>query len=461
MKKIFFAGLSVLYSFALYGQMNYVPFMPKTFRVQDNLFTTIPGAGSSPYHISNGMYDEMGNLLFYTHNEFVLSATSVLANNDLNNSTGDITDEVIVPKPGSCNEFYIIYVNYASPTTTSLRYAVVTVSGATITVAPFTDLLVENFHHGSIAVSKRLTTANRYLFYGSQTGIRRFLVSNTGIGSQSSLISTSVLANELELYESTAGWKLAWAGNTTTGFGNTISVLPLTTSGAVSGALTTTTIGGTLNTNSKIRGLEFLNASIVFAAGFYGPGHPSNGIYRVTLGSGTVTFVPGSAQYGLSQIEKYGNLFYALGYTTLGGSATLGKFLVSNLLPVAGSPVVSNFSSDSYYFMPRGVDLENYNTILRGNQPATTASWPVNPCPGDVITATVTNVQAGTTYSWWQKCGAVYTQLGTGTSKTLSIQANCSYFVRAVSVAGCSSIGFPTSSMMKICPVLSSGQKHN
>jgi hypothetical protein len=461
MKKLFFTIAVCCTASIAYCQMIYAPLMPKTFRSQDNAFATIPGAYVAPHHITNGVYDELGNIIFYTFDEYVLDANSNPANNDLTGFNDDITDEVIVPKPGSCNEYYVIYVNYQNPLQTALRYCLVTVSGGNITVAPYVNLILENNHHGSIAVSKRLTNGDRYLFYGSPAGIRKLLITSSGISLQALLSSTGVYSYELELNEAATGWKLAWAGATSgnfAGYGNLVNVLPLNTAGNVSGAITTTTIGGTLNSGSRINGLEFLSSTNVFTAISYGTYDPANGIYRTTLGSNTTTLVTGSLTYCWSNLERYAGGFYALGYSPFVGSpGKLGIFNVASVSAVAASPSVSNLSADNYYYIPRGVDGENYYAILRGNEPAVTATWPVSPCPGDVLTATVTNVQAGTTYTWYQKCGTAYTNLGTGTSKLLTIVSGCSYFVRAVSASGCSSVGFPTSNIAQVCPIIGGG----
>ncbi len=456
MKKHFLTLMACCLVTLAYNQMIYAPLMPKTFRSQDNAFVTIPAAPTLPHHVTNGVYDELGNVIFYTLDEYVLDANSNPSNNDLTSFNDDITDEIIVPKPGSCNQYYVIYVNYQQyfPAQTSLRYCLVTVSGGSITVAPYVTLIIENNHHGSIAASKRLANGDRYLFYGSPGGIRKLLISSTGIALQSLLSTTGMYSYELELNEASTGWKLAWAGATSgnsAGLGNLVNILPLTTAGNVSGSITTTTIGGTLNNTSRVNGLEFYSSSIVFTSISYGSYNPANGIYRTSLGSSTTTYLTGSMNYAYSNIERYAGGFYALGYTLLGGPGTLGTINLFSANAVAGAHSVSNLSADFYYYMPRGVDGENYNTILRGNDPAVTASWPVTPCPGDVLTATVTNVQAGTTYTWYQKCGTTYTNLGPGTSKLLTIVSGCTYFVRAVNANGCSSIGFPTSNIAKIC----------
>jgi hypothetical protein len=450
MRKQLFTFLFVLISMASVGQMNYAPFMPQTFRANDLAFTSIPSAPFAPYHVANGMYDELGNVLFYTYNTFVLDATSNLLDDDLATMGDDVTDMVIVPKPGTCNKFYIIYVAYrtAGPQS-SLRYMEVTVSGSTVTTSPFVNVHIEANHHGSVAISKRLVSGDRYLYYGSPTGIRKYNVTNSGISLVSLITSTGVYSNELELNESSTGWKLLWAGNTSgsfAGLGNKLNVQPLNTSGNNAGAVTTVTIGGGSPTNSAtVKGIEFFSSTVAFASVFYGIGNTSNGIYRVTLSTGTAPVLTNSSTYSLSQLEKYGGAYYALGGTNIiSGPATLGRFTLSSVTAVTGSPSVSNWAADAFYYMPRGVDGENYNTILNGTGPHVAATWASIPCVGNTVTANITSPVVGTTYTWYAKCGTTYTSLGTGTSKVITIASGCSYVVRAVTSSGCSSLASPT-----------------
>jgi Secretion system C-terminal sorting domain/Ig-like domain CHU_C associated len=449
MRRQFFTFLLILSGITAFGQMNYAPFMPKTFRANDLAFTNIPSAPFAPYHVSNAMYDELGNVLFYTYNEFVLDAASNVLDDDLVALGDDVTDMVIVPKPGTCNKFYIIYVGYriAGPQS-SLRYMEVTVSGSTVTTSPFVNVHIEANHHGSVAVSKRLVSGDRYLYYGSPTGIRKYNVTNSGISLVSLITSTGVYSNELELNESSTGWKLLWAGNTSgsaAGLGNKLNIQPLNTSGNNSGAITSVTIGGGSPTNSAtVKGIEFLSSTVAFASVFYGIGNASNGIYRVTLSTGTAPVLTGSANYGITQLEKYGGAYYALGTSIIGGAATLGRFTLSSVAAVPGSPSVSNWAADAFYYMPRGVDGENYNTILNGTGPHVAATWASIPCVGNTVTANITSPQPGTTYTWYSKCGTTYTSLGTGNSKVITIASGCSYVVRAVTSSGCSSLASPS-----------------
>lgn len=452
MKKNFFTFAFSLFCFISFGQMNFVPIVPKTYYVADNAFVPISGAAITQYRISNGIYNEKGDALFYTVNGAVLNSSFSVV--DYLNGGEDVTDEVIVPKPGTCNEFYIIYVNFSTPNNTALRYSTVTVNGSTVTVSQWINLIIETNHHGTIAVSKRQATGNRYLFYGSPSGIVRFLVSNGGITFQSQLTTTGVHSNELELYEGASSWQLAWAGTTSgsqPGNGNTINILPLNTSGGAPGTITTTTIGGSLSPLSKVFGIEFLSQTSIYACVAYSTANPANGIYRVTLGTSTATYMNGSQTYCYSQLERYGVGFCAFGSPNTGGFGTLGRLVGSNMGTLAGSPTLDNFNSDGYC-VPRGVDGEDYNSILRGSFAAVAATWPANPCPGEVITATVTSPQNGFTYTWYQKCGTTYTALPpNGTSKTLTIMAGCSYFVRATYGIGCSSMAAPYSNVYHIC----------
>jgi hypothetical protein len=76
--------------------------------------TNLPTIGSTS-GVTSGIYDESGNTLFYTVNHIVYNNTGQVAGSLLSiSSNHDITDVCIVPVPGECDKYFVVYVSTSS-----------------------------------------------------------------------------------------------------------------------------------------------------------------------------------------------------------------------------------------------------------------------------------------------------------------------------------------------------------
>jgi hypothetical protein len=384
----------------------------------------LPTVYGLPYKLSNGGYDSHGALLFYIYNDEIKNTSGTTVSNLLpyykdlvayppgashDSKDYDVTGEevAIVPVPGSCKKFYVIYTkgNHASPNSYVL-YAVVDCSGASVTVTyplannPGISNAPISLDPGlGMAVSKTFNGSDRYLFTESWTKLLRFTITSSGISSQTTICDPtsdpsffpvtggSYTSQELEL--SPDQQYLAW-GNTKSGKMNMIQLNSSYTK--VSGSAVTYTL-------ANIRGLEFnsLSSKIYISH--------SSGLSAYTISSGTAASVTGGTALSNTFLElsKNGRIYGVNSSNKLVGINEAGNALYT---AETGPDVVSN-DADAYnpfyisgrYHLPDQIDGEDYASItgdalpysqflINGNAPTTNCSSPMQlfNCPSAPMT---------------------------------------------------------------------------
>ncbi len=240
-KKIIYGVIIIValgFNSSAHAQMNYWTTPPFKFNMNPATptATAIPGYANSPYKVANGAYDQNGNLLFTVQDGYIYGPTGTYAgklggyNMSVCGDQFDITrSEVsIVPIPGSCNQFYVIYVKECPIAQSVLLYVKVDCSGTNPVVINSQNVSVmcppEQIAHmepegfiinldGSydmtaFAVSKVYigsgSTAKRFIFSTSASGIYRSLISSTGITGPTLIATYSALgltSGSFESYE--------------------------------------------------------------------------------------------------------------------------------------------------------------------------------------------------------------------------------------------------------------------
>lgn len=211
--------MALTFSFSNAQQLNWV--LPANqWNMQSTTLSSssLPGGSSSTFILSNGAYDANGSLLFYVKDDNIInsSGTSIGTlrpyyvqgayyppdgaggQNQYNFETSG--EEVsIVPVPGACKKYYVIYTkgNWVSAGSHVL-YAIVDCSSGSATVDyPLENSSVSNTPVGGysggwgLAVSKTFNGTDRYLFSGGEFGIARHTISSTGISSGSVISNAS------------------------------------------------------------------------------------------------------------------------------------------------------------------------------------------------------------------------------------------------------------------------------
>ncbi|HRN42297.1 MAG TPA: hypothetical protein PK649_09520, partial [Vicingus sp.] len=196
------------------AQMIYWTTPPKKWNTTSSTpsSTSLPGSPASAYSVSNGAYDEAGNLMFYIQDnslfdesgDFVRSMPIYQTSSDCEGALSIIDAEIaIVPIPGACKSFYVIYGLHGHMSPSKLFYIEVDCSSGSPVVnfdetvyvmcwgnyvpsdQPF---LIDN--HGGVfnvafAVSKVYdgsgASAERFLLSVSSHGIVRSEISSAGI----------------------------------------------------------------------------------------------------------------------------------------------------------------------------------------------------------------------------------------------------------------------------------------
>jgi len=207
-----------------FAQMYYWTTPPYKFNVSLSAptRTNLPGNPPDQYSVANGAYDQSGNLLFYVVDYGIYSPTGVsvgkLGYYNLQICRESYTllqpEVSIIPVPGTCKQFYVIYAMDNLVGNCPLLYVKVDCSGSSPTVTysqmVFTDCLGSGWQlegegffigggsldHTSFAVSKVVsgsgTTSKRFLYCKSFLGIERYEITATGISNET-LIASDVL----------------------------------------------------------------------------------------------------------------------------------------------------------------------------------------------------------------------------------------------------------------------------
>lgn len=339
--------------------------------------STISGASSGTYTISNGAYDENGNLMFYVKDDEVFDATSTSVgylSSYFNPSNGYsysfVADEIaIVPFPNQCNMYFLIYTKSVGPLVGSaLMYSIVDMSTGSPVVTSSSGssspqlLGTYSDHVGSIAVSKPIDSYNtRYLYTIGYPNVDRYTITTLGIGGKTTLTSYSTVGDVFWSYEAElnhGGTKLAWT-STNSGL---VHMLNLST-------LAHTTYSVPIDPSCSgsgmyYTGLEFDAYDNLFVAGSKYGCTPNTGVFKIPNGGGTITKVPGSDNYHNTQLEL-GNDGYIYGVNNT--NSKLGKFLPSSG-SMSASPLTFNVTSNGpsagglgyLYHLPDQIDGDLY-----------------------------------------------------------------------------------------------------
>ena len=369
------------------------------------VITPLPGSNSNPYNSSNSACDGNGNVLFWVTNHFagggaidvINGATGALVGtlngllytcNNPNSMINLVGQEIsIVPVPGVCKEFYIIWA-YTNPDLTGqvLGYARINcTSGVTISQ---NSTAIQCFpgNTSGIAVS-RVVNGNRYLFFTAvATGaiLKRCTISSTGISAPVSIgtISQFNIGSATEMELSPSGDKIL-LGNLFGGSNvSQVNLSPLPVSTLIS--QTKYTIPG----NPATRGVEFNgDGTRIFAC-------TANGLYWadvVTTASAPMTAIASSSTYTNSQLEyaRDGNIYLA------DNNGNLGKINPNGIPSVSSSGLGITLHSNAniiitgnLYRLPDQVDGDQYanstsNTSdLWMQDTPLDAGFEVNPDPG-------------------------------------------------------------------------------
>ncbi|MEQ1732634.1 MAG: T9SS type A sorting domain-containing protein [Bacteroidia bacterium] len=201
------------------AQMNYWTMPPKKFNMTTATPTSTTQGGNGAYSVANAAYDANGATLFYVRNGAIFSNTNVLIGNlplDCANAYGWLGAQIgIVPIPGACKQYYVIY-SLGALNNNGLYYVKVNCSGATpilITNGTATcgnvanDPLpffinsgtasVGNAFNVAFAITKVYTgsgaTAKRFLYAVCGNGIVRAEISSTGIAAVTSVATNTDL----------------------------------------------------------------------------------------------------------------------------------------------------------------------------------------------------------------------------------------------------------------------------
>lgn len=367
--------------------------------------TSLAG-GASAYSVANGAYDETGNLLFYVQDNAIMgpsgSGVGELPNyNGCDGYTVLNAQIAIVPIPGTCREFYVIYSKDNPVGISPLLYVKVDCSGSTPSVtyngtfwaAPPCGqvnqaFLIENHYNLDItafAVSKVYTgsgsTAKRFLLSVSATGIVRSEISSSGISSGTTTTYTDLGLNGEDFagIEAEISWgsnKFAWSSNN-----GTVHIIGLDNIGSYdNNALQSYTISGA-------KGIEFNNSTTTTPYLYVAA---ATNIQRITTSTQSITNI----SWGTNDLSKtfleYGKNGKIYGVSPIYSGSTL---IGSKLVGIVGTSVITGITADidsryvvnnylvGIFTLPNQIDGEDY-TYFNGTPKVTVTNFTLN---GNVV----------------------------------------------------------------------------
>lgn len=389
-----------------FAQMKYWTTPPKKW----NMTTSTPSStslpsGSSTYSVANGAYDESGNLLFYIQNDEIIDATGSYVGelpdaipsydciDPFNISSGQIA---IVPIPGTCKKFYVIYGKESYPNGwPQLFYIKVDCSGSTPTVIyestpylgcgyvnqPWVAMASSANRTTAFAVSKVFTgsgsTAKRFLYsVDSGGGVSKCEISSTGFANETGVVSGLNLSyDDCKPIEA----ELSWGGNyfawsSANGTVHTIKIDP--TDGTYDNEYYEYTISGA-------KGIEFSNSTstpYLYVAA-------ASDIKRIYTYNQAVTNISWGSNDLSNTFLEYGKNGRIYGVSpTYSGSTLTG----SKLVGIVGTSVITGITADidsrhndgnpiidGIFTLPSQIDGEDY-TYFNGLPKVTIANFTLN-----------------------------------------------------------------------------------
>jgi len=366
------------------------------FSASSPTVSSLPGASTSQYAVSNGAYDESNNLLFYIEDENVYNSSGnyVAALNGYtpipygDKCYGAIQNEIaIAPVPNTCNRFYVIYLmhNMCGPSPLSgvaLLYSLVEVNGSSISmISNGNRLNIYGGNYSGLAVGTIRDDNTRDLYVVGYGKLDLYQISDSGISFTQTLSSNASGVNyqTLELELAPDGTKIAWGDP----LDNKLYVARFNPDESL-GTINIHTISAGVGNQYGIYGIEF-NAD---ASKIYGscPGFKNMGGYGITVGgifyydliASSTTFINLDGAYSNTQIElvKDGNLYFA---DTDGSLMSLNPSTntISTFSP-ATTLYSNGVSGPSGYFfrLPDQIDGEDYNYFF--GYPKVSGSFEIN-----------------------------------------------------------------------------------
>jgi hypothetical protein len=397
LKSISFVLFMCFFAYTTQAQMKYWSLFPSRFdmSIATPTATTIASAPTGMYGHGNGAYDEAGNILFYVRDGSVHNANGTVAGalatwSGTTGYTHQGLEIGIVPKPGTCRQFYIIYTRMNIQGGTALLFMEVNATNTNaITFASTSATFIGSFNGNAIGfavteiTSGSGSTATRYLYGSGGEYLKRFQISNTGIGSEVTLASISTAGFstvgfstcELEWVKTspTTG-KLAW-GNEGNNVGKVYRVDINSTYDLATGSLVTTTLPAN---SGSVRGLEFttgISPKLYVSSGNMDFSNSSlveatvGGIYEIN--GTTVTALTNTLQLSGTQLERASNgKIYGVRAIFSGGSLSSTKLVGINTSTNVVSADINyttgygNWTSGDYvwetFTLPTQIDGDNY-----------------------------------------------------------------------------------------------------
>jgi hypothetical protein len=324
----------------------------------------------------------------------------------------EIGNEVaIVPVPGACRQFYLIYMFSSGGSYMALASNIINCSGAVPQIGA-TNLiynLTNSAEEGALAVSRE-NNGTRYIYSLAYGGIRRTPLTSSGFGATVLDVATNAVATEMDL--SPDGTRLAFgAFKYPTGL---FDAQVNTTTGVVS-SLQVRQAPGTLN--KQMFGVEFSpdGSKIYYSGGdaFTTDPNAVTGIWQLTLATSQLQLLPNTRGYDTSMIETgYDGLLYTVSdFKAAPGAGRLLTINTSNGT-TALSPITTVFDvqGKNVIILPDQIDGEDYTYLFSTAAPtigalavsgqtliqSTASSARVNVfgCSAIPLTAPTTNVAA-------------------------------------------------------------------
>lgn len=365
------------------AQMNYWVTPPNAidFTQSPTSAAPIPNAPSNPYIVSNGAYDADGNLLFYVIDGNVYKPNGSWAGQlpyTGNFALEYISPEMaIVPIPGECYRFNIIYLLAAGPPSgAALFFTQVDASNGNVVMCDPPNPLVDTYSGsitGSLTVSARINQLGGrwlYVVIGGY-GVMKYNVGVTVSQVQGNPIYNNQLiggwlyeAWEVELLEIPEETKrLVWVSPMAQDVFFSISIDNF---GNFDGELITYQLPQGIN---RLAGVEFSEDGEYIYCSAGGNNGTIGGVYRFLTGAtSTPVFVTGSNNHNRTHLELgkdgfiYGvNQTGGLGRILSGGTVlqnySMGITLRSN------APLPTHNSDGVLFSLPDQIDREDYDNF--------------------------------------------------------------------------------------------------
>lgn len=322
------------------------------------LAASLTGTGSEP--ASNAAFDQNGDLLFYVRGSRVFNSSNTLVGT-VGPASYVAREIAVVPVPGVCNKFYIIMLSAPPVCMTCnahLFYAVAQVNGTSVSLTA-TDVNLGYVGTAGLAVSKLRQDKTRFLFTVGD-GIRRFVISSSGIGSPTTLSTTSgTQPAEVELFENPNNGTMKLAYTTY----DILTVQPLTNQGTLTGSSYSANIGGL----DKVYGFEFASEySIAFGGQYHNAQFQTQyglGVFNYS-GTPSVSYIANSSDYYQSQIEAAGGKLYTSKAYVVSGTTQGYKLGVINAAALTVTEVsgllLPSIEMSGRRLLPDQVDNEDY-----------------------------------------------------------------------------------------------------